>query len=140
MAAPTVPAITHVAVTVTDIEASAAWYTSVLGVSPVLDEDTGPGRQRRSSTGPANRATRNAAGRRWCWHQDRQMGAETTLIRPFPRPTGDLAGPTALRPVQKTGLAQPAARIGPSAGAGSSAGVAAAASAAASALARSSTR
>jgi catechol 2,3-dioxygenase-like lactoylglutathione lyase family enzyme len=42
MAVPTIPAITHVAVTVTDIEASAAWYTSVLGVSPVLDEDTGP--------------------------------------------------------------------------------------------------
>jgi glyoxylase I family protein len=42
MAAPTFPAITHVAVTVTDIEASAAWYTGVLGVAPVLDEDTGP--------------------------------------------------------------------------------------------------
>ena len=38
----TIPAITHVAVTVTDLEASAAWYTKVLGVEPVLDEDTGP--------------------------------------------------------------------------------------------------
>lgn len=39
---PTIPAITHVAVTVTDLEASEAWYTKVLGVKPVLDEDTGP--------------------------------------------------------------------------------------------------
>ena len=36
------PAITHVAVTVSDIEASEEWYTRVLGMSPVLDEDTGP--------------------------------------------------------------------------------------------------
>jgi catechol-2,3-dioxygenase len=36
------PAITHVAVTVTDLAASEAWYTRVLGVKPVLDEDTGP--------------------------------------------------------------------------------------------------
>ena len=38
----TMPAITHVAVTVTDLEASAAWYTRLLGAEPVLDEDTGP--------------------------------------------------------------------------------------------------
>jgi len=38
----TIPAITHVAVTVTDLGASEAWYTKVLGVEPVLDEDTGP--------------------------------------------------------------------------------------------------
>ena len=38
----TIPAITHVAVTVSDIEVSQAWYTKVLGVEPVLDEDTGP--------------------------------------------------------------------------------------------------
>jgi glyoxylase I family protein len=38
----TMPAITHVAVTVTDLAASEAWYTRVLGVEPVLDEDTGP--------------------------------------------------------------------------------------------------
>jgi len=36
------PAITHVAVTVTDLEASQAWYSMVFGVEPVLDEDTGP--------------------------------------------------------------------------------------------------
>ena len=38
----TVPAITHVAVTVSDLERSEAWYTALLGVAPVLDEDTGP--------------------------------------------------------------------------------------------------
>lgn len=36
------PAITHVAVTVSDLAISEAWYTRVLGVEPVLDEDTGP--------------------------------------------------------------------------------------------------
>jgi len=36
------PSITHVAVTVTDLETSEAWYTTVLGAEPVLDEDTGP--------------------------------------------------------------------------------------------------
>lgn len=36
------PALTHVAVTVTDLEASQAWYSKVFGVDPVLDEDTGP--------------------------------------------------------------------------------------------------
>ena len=40
--ATTMPAIAHVAVTVTDLAASEAWYTKVLGVKPVLDEDTGP--------------------------------------------------------------------------------------------------
>jgi glyoxylase I family protein len=38
----TIPAIAHVAVTVSDIAESEAWYTKVLGVAPVLDEDTGP--------------------------------------------------------------------------------------------------
>ena len=38
----TMPAITHVAVTVTDLEASEAWYNRVFGVKPVLSEDTGP--------------------------------------------------------------------------------------------------
>ena len=38
----TMPAITHVAITVSDLETSEAWYTKVLGVAPVLDEDTGP--------------------------------------------------------------------------------------------------
>ncbi|MGZ4671300.1 MAG: VOC family protein [Ilumatobacteraceae bacterium] len=39
---PTIPSINHVAVTVTDLAVSEAWYTKVLGVEPVLDEDTGP--------------------------------------------------------------------------------------------------
>ena len=39
---PTIPAITHVAVTVSDLAASQAWYTMVLGAEPVLDEVTGP--------------------------------------------------------------------------------------------------
>ena len=38
----TMPAITHVALTVTDLAVSEAWYTEILGVPPVLDEDTGP--------------------------------------------------------------------------------------------------
>ena len=38
----TMPAVTHVAITVSDIEASKQWYTRVLGAEPVLDEDTGP--------------------------------------------------------------------------------------------------
>jgi glyoxylase I family protein len=38
----TIPAITHVAVTVSDLERSEAWYTRLLGVEPALDEDTGP--------------------------------------------------------------------------------------------------
>src|SRR5580700_2783181 len=40
--ATSMPAITHVAVTVTDLAASEEWYTKVFGVKPVLDEDTGP--------------------------------------------------------------------------------------------------
>jgi glyoxylase I family protein len=38
----TLPSISHVAVTVRDLDVSEAWYTKVLGVAPVLDEDTGP--------------------------------------------------------------------------------------------------
>jgi glyoxylase I family protein len=38
----TMPAITHVAVTVTDLDVSEAWYTAVLGAGPVLDEEAGP--------------------------------------------------------------------------------------------------
>lgn len=38
----TMPAITHVAVTVSDLAVSEPWYTRLLGVEPVLDEDTGP--------------------------------------------------------------------------------------------------
>src|SRR6476660_3822824 len=36
------PAITQVAVTVSDLAVSEPWYTKVLGAPPVLDEDTGP--------------------------------------------------------------------------------------------------
>jgi glyoxylase I family protein len=38
----TMPAITHVAITVSNLEASVSWYTRLLGTEPVLDEDTGP--------------------------------------------------------------------------------------------------
>lgn len=33
------PALTHVAITVTDLEASTRWYTALFGAAPVLDED-----------------------------------------------------------------------------------------------------
>jgi catechol 2,3-dioxygenase-like lactoylglutathione lyase family enzyme len=36
------PAFTHVALTVTDLPTSVAWYRRLLGSDPVLDEDTGP--------------------------------------------------------------------------------------------------
>jgi glyoxylase I family protein len=36
------PAVTHVAVTVSDITTSVAWYNRLFGVQAVLDEDTGP--------------------------------------------------------------------------------------------------
>jgi hypothetical protein len=36
------PAVTHVVVTVTDLAVSEEWYTTVLGIKPVIDEDTGP--------------------------------------------------------------------------------------------------
>jgi glyoxylase I family protein len=39
---PAFPAITHVALTVTDLERSRPWYHSLFGSDPVLDEDTGP--------------------------------------------------------------------------------------------------
>ena len=38
----TMPAIQHVAITVSDLEASEAWYNRIFGVKPVLSEDTGP--------------------------------------------------------------------------------------------------
>lgn len=34
--------ITHVALTVRDIDVSASWYAQLIGSPPVLDEDTGP--------------------------------------------------------------------------------------------------
>jgi glyoxylase I family protein len=39
---PEFPAITHVALTVTDLGRSRPWYQQLLGSDPVLDEDTGP--------------------------------------------------------------------------------------------------
>jgi catechol-2,3-dioxygenase len=39
---PEFPTITHVALTVTDLERSAPWYGALFGSQPVLDEDTGP--------------------------------------------------------------------------------------------------
>jgi catechol-2,3-dioxygenase len=38
----TFPAVTHVAVTVTDLGVSVPWYKSLFDAEPVLDEDTGP--------------------------------------------------------------------------------------------------
>lgn len=39
---PEFPAVTHVAVTVSDLGRSRPWYRSLFGADPVLDEDTGP--------------------------------------------------------------------------------------------------
>jgi catechol-2,3-dioxygenase len=39
---PEFPAITHVALTVRDLERSVPWYTALFGAEPVVDEDTGP--------------------------------------------------------------------------------------------------
>ena len=36
------PAITHVAVTVSDLDVSVPWYDALFGAPAVLDEDTGP--------------------------------------------------------------------------------------------------
>ena len=36
------PAITHVAITVSDLEASTEWYRRLIGSEPVLNENTGP--------------------------------------------------------------------------------------------------
>jgi glyoxylase I family protein len=36
------PALAHVAVTVTDLGRSVAWYQRLFGTEPALDEDTGP--------------------------------------------------------------------------------------------------
>ena len=38
----TFPAISHVALTVRDLDNSVPWYTRLLDAEPVLDEDTGP--------------------------------------------------------------------------------------------------
>ena len=39
---PEFPTITHVALTVTDLNRSVPWYEALFGSKPVLDEDTGP--------------------------------------------------------------------------------------------------
>jgi len=39
---PEFPAITHVAVTVSDLDRSREWYRQLIGADPVLDEETGP--------------------------------------------------------------------------------------------------
>jgi glyoxylase I family protein len=39
---PEFPTITHVALTVTDLDRSVPWYQALFGSDPVLDEDTGP--------------------------------------------------------------------------------------------------
>jgi catechol 2,3-dioxygenase-like lactoylglutathione lyase family enzyme len=39
---PEFPAVAHVAVTVTDVDRSRAWYQRLFDAKPVLDEDTGP--------------------------------------------------------------------------------------------------
>jgi catechol-2,3-dioxygenase len=36
------PTITHVALTVSDLDRSVPWYGALFGTEPVLDEDTGP--------------------------------------------------------------------------------------------------
>lgn len=38
----TFPALTHVALTVSDLPTSVDWYRRLIGADPVLDEDTGP--------------------------------------------------------------------------------------------------
>jgi catechol-2,3-dioxygenase len=39
---PQFPAVTHVALTVTDLRRSRPWYQNLFGAAPVIDEDTGP--------------------------------------------------------------------------------------------------
>jgi catechol-2,3-dioxygenase len=39
---PEFPGVTHVALTVTDIDRSRPWYENLIGGPPVIDEDTGP--------------------------------------------------------------------------------------------------
>ena len=41
----TFPAISHVAVTVSDLDKSVLWYRALVGTDPVLDEDTDAGFQ-----------------------------------------------------------------------------------------------
>ena len=39
---PEFPGVTHVALTVSDLERSRPWYRDLIGSPPVIDEDTGP--------------------------------------------------------------------------------------------------
>ena len=39
---PEFPGVTHVALTVTDMDRSRPWYENLIGGPPVIDEDTGP--------------------------------------------------------------------------------------------------
>ena len=48
---PTLGAITHVALTVRDLQVSIPWYARLVGADPVLDEDTGPFRHAVFATG-----------------------------------------------------------------------------------------
>ena len=51
-AAPVMPSVTHIALTVSDLARSEEWYTSVLGAAPVRDEDSGPFRHVVYQLGP----------------------------------------------------------------------------------------
>ena len=65
------PAVTHVALTVTDLGRSRPWYQRLFGAEPVIDEDTGPfhhvvwvlGSQTLVGTPPVLRSTRIRAFR-----------------------------------------------------------------------------
>jgi glyoxylase I family protein len=48
------PALAHVAVTVSDLDRSVAWYEALFGSKPVLDEDTGPFRHVVWAVGAGN--------------------------------------------------------------------------------------
>ncbi len=51
---PGFPALAHVAVTVSDLDRSVAWYEALIGNAPVLDENTGPFRHVVWSIGSGN--------------------------------------------------------------------------------------
>jgi glyoxylase I family protein len=48
------PALAHVAVTVSDLDRSIAWYDALFGTKAVLDEDTGPFRHVVYAVGAGN--------------------------------------------------------------------------------------